>query len=189
MGSCCRRSSLLPGAKTCKLSLLSAIFGACKPLADCVSLSAAVATCPNGSVREWAGCPMVSTTSDGWSGCCTTLCDVKTRGIALLTRSSTACKPVFSASQRSAACLCDPVLRCSGVPTLPISPRRWPGCCRRSPESKTVYALFLSSHAALAESCQLCKNRFLRFTCKIDSDSGTFPCCCKPPIASESESG
>ena len=92
MGSCCGRSSLLPVAK---LSLLSAIFGACKPLVDCVSLSAAVATCPHGSVREWAGCPMVSTASDGWSGCCTTLLDAKTRGIALLTRSSTACKPVL----------------------------------------------------------------------------------------------
>ena len=86
MGSCCRRSSLLPGAKTCKLSLLSAIFGACKRLVDCVSRSAAVAACPHGSVREWASCPMVSTTSDGWSGCCTTLFDAKTRGIALLTR-------------------------------------------------------------------------------------------------------
>ena len=76
----------------------------------------------HGSVREWAGCPMVSTTSDGWSGCCTTLFDAKTRGIALLTRSSTACKPVFCASQTFAACLCDPVLRCSGVPRFPLHP-------------------------------------------------------------------
>ena len=88
-----------------------------------------------------------------------------------------------------AVCLCDPVLRCSGVPTLPTSPRRWPGCCRRSPESKTVCALFLSSHAALSEPCKFCKNRFLRFTCKIDSDSGTLPRCCRLPIALESRSG
>ena len=96
LGSCCGRSSLLPVAKTCKLSLLSAIFGVCKPLVDCVSRSAAVAACPNGSVCAWASCPMVSTTSGRWSGCCSTLLDAKTRGIALLTRSSVVCKPVFA---------------------------------------------------------------------------------------------
>ena len=106
MGSCCGRSSLLSLAKTCKLSLLSAIFGACKPLADCVSRSAAVATCPNGSVREWAGCPMVSTTSDGWSGCCTTLFDAKTRGIALLTRSSSRLQTCFFALHRGLQRVC-----------------------------------------------------------------------------------
>ena len=122
LGSCCGCSSLLSVAKVREIAPLLAIFSTCKPLTDCVSRSATGTACPNGSVCEWASCPMVSTTSDGWSGCCTTQFDAKTRGIALLTRSSTACKPVFSASQRSAACLCDPVLRCSGVPALPIHP-------------------------------------------------------------------
>ena len=70
---------------------------------------AAVAACPNGSVREWASCPMVSTASDRWSGCCSTLLDAKTSGIALLTRSSTACKPVF--------------LRFTGVCSVLVRPR------------------------------------------------------------------
>ena len=142
MGSCCRRSSLLPVAKTCKLSLLSAIFGACKPLVDCVSRSAAVAACPNGSVCEWASCPMVSTASDRWSGCCSTLLDAKTRGIALLTRSSTACKPVFSASQRFAACLCDPVLRCSVSQRFPFHPDVGLDVVEGPPSQNSMYTIF-----------------------------------------------
>ena len=102
LGSCGRPSSSRQIAKVCKITLPTAIFATCEPLADDVNLSAEVAASSDAPARACTSCSVVQTVSDGCCRHCSSLSVAKARKIAPLLEIFSTCKPLTDCVARFA---------------------------------------------------------------------------------------
>ena len=121
---------------------------------------------PTGLFASGQVAPMVSTASDGWSGCCATLCDAKTRGIAvdaLIHRLQTC----FLCFTKVCSVFVRPRTSVFGCPSASHFTLTLAWMLSKVPRVKNSVCTILSSHAALSETCKFCKKSLFKIYMKI----------------------